>query len=82
MRKISIEQYVRLVNYFIDQMVHRSNTEDDQNIWKVASYILKEYYAYQNVDEEYSARQWGKLDSPIFTKAMSHIKWFLAKEGE
>ena len=78
MRKITIEQYVKLVNYFIDNSVNPRNSEDDRVMWSYAAYRLKEYYEYQ--DSKHAQYDWDQLHQPMLIKATTHLHWFLDKE--
>lgn len=73
-RKLTENQYARILGTLVDHMNNSSYAPDDRDMWKESALFLKTMYDHQ--DDEKSAlmrNSWSRLQEPRYLRALQLI---------
>jgi len=73
MRKLTIEQYVKIINFFIDKAHELTIVDRERYTYNRAVYFLKEAFEHQGGFNNISKLAWERLDTPTFAAQMEYI---------
>ncbi len=80
MRKLTIEQYVEIVNYFISQHGSLHISEDSSHTYSRAAFFLMNCYVHQDLESVHVAEKaWDRLNEPQFSTQMKYINEVMSK---